>query len=598
MEKDELIKLPASSNSVHGSGIDDRNESDLEAIESDCLPPNSELKAKIHEEEAGTLSNDDDVDMSISSDEENSDRNTPVLKKVDVETSGSAEAVVKMTPVSHVHAQNGSLSVQQEIIFSNQKNDETLVCKEETNSNSVSGAKRPRISVDERQPSVRVIYSSLPRESKLKLEELLQQWSKWHSEKCSSSNDPGLESGEETYFPALQVGLDKPSAIDSTSVPLYDRGYSLALTSGDDPSSLEGGMEKLDTSRCFNCSSYSHALKDCPKPRDSVAVNNARREHRSRRNQNSSSRNLSRTRYYQSSRGGKYDGLTPGVLDAETRRVLGLGELDPPPWLHRMRELGYPPGYLDQPSGIIIFGEEVAKEEGEEGEILDSGPTELSKKKTVDFPGINAPIPKNADEWLWARNPSFANLSGYNSQRRHNNRTYENLNTSERRWSRDLDDVGPPGCEPGTSPSLSNHFPRYGDHDYGLSPGYSRPMSDRGRRSPRVHDGSPSQGHYGNLSYTSPSINGQKKLVKQIDFPRPGDTDKILDELTGWERMPWTPEKIPVNLKQILPTMGKNTNSSRFWRMTWQVNPRNLKTATSLNFQILANDVAGEPEES
>ncbi|CAA0832740.1 Proline-rich spliceosome-associated (PSP) family protein / zinc knuckle (CCHC-type) family protein [Striga hermonthica] len=530
MEKDELIKLPASSNCVHGSGTDDRNESDLEAIESDCLPPNSELKAKIHEEEAGTLSNDDDVDMSISSDEENSDRNTPVLKKVDVETSGSAEAVVKMTPVSHVHAENGSLSVQQEISFNNQKNNETLVCKEETNSNSVSGVKRPRISGDEHQPSVRVIYSSLPRESKLKLEELLQQWSKWHSEKCSSSNDLGLESGEETYFPALRVGLDKPSAItfwldnqknvqsskdfklqDSTSVPLYDRGYSLALTSGDDPSSLEGGMEKLDTSRCFNCSSYSHALKDCPKPRNSVAVNNARREHRSRRNQNSSSRNSSRTRYYQSSRGGKYDGLTPGVLDAETRRVLGLGELDPPPWLHRMRELGYPPGYLDvdhedQPSGIIIFGEEVEKEEGEEGEILDTGPTEISKKKkTIDFPGINAPIPKNADEWLWARNPSFANLSGYNSQRRHNNRTYENLNTSERRWSRDLDDDGPPGCEPGTSPSLSNHFPRYGDHEYGLSPSYSRPMSDRGRRSPRVYDGtSPSQGHYDNLSYTSP----------------------------------------------------------------------------------------------
>lgn len=23
-----------------------------------------------------------------------------------------------------------------------------------------------------------------------------------------------------------------------------------------------------------------------------------------------------------------------------------IQELDPPPWLHRMRELGYPPGYL------------------------------------------------------------------------------------------------------------------------------------------------------------------------------------------------------------------------------------------------------------
>lgn len=79
----------------------------------------------------------------------------------------------------------------------------------------------------------------------------------------------------------------------------------------------------MDTSRCFNCGSYSHALKDCPKPRDSVAVNNARKEHKSKKNQHANSRNS--TRYYQSSRGGKYEGLTPGVLDVETRQLLGLG---------------------------------------------------------------------------------------------------------------------------------------------------------------------------------------------------------------------------------------------------------------------------------
>lgn len=83
------------------------------------------------------------------------------------------------------------------------------------------------------------------------------------------------------------------------------------------------GLEVVDASRCFNCGSYSHSLKDCPKPRDAVAVNIARKQHKSKRIQNAISRNS--TRYYQNSPKGKYDGLRPGVLDSETRRLLGLG---------------------------------------------------------------------------------------------------------------------------------------------------------------------------------------------------------------------------------------------------------------------------------
>lgn len=38
-------------------------------------------------------------------------------------------------------------------------------------------------------------------------------------------------------------------------------------------------------------------------------------------------------------------GLKPGQLSIETRAALALGPLDPPPWLDRMRQLGYPPMY-------------------------------------------------------------------------------------------------------------------------------------------------------------------------------------------------------------------------------------------------------------
>lgn len=84
------------------------------------------------------------------------------------------------------------------------------------------------------------------------------------------------------------------------------------------------GLEIIgDAARCFNCGSYSHSLKTCSKPRDNTAVNNARNHHKSKRNKNSGSRNP--TRYYQNSPAGKYDGLRPGALDTETRKLLGIG---------------------------------------------------------------------------------------------------------------------------------------------------------------------------------------------------------------------------------------------------------------------------------
>lgn len=43
--------------------------------------------------------------------------------------------------------------------------------------------------------------------------------------------------------------------------------------------------------------------------------------------------------------GEEFLGLQAGQLAEETREALGLGPLDPPPWLDKMRQLGYPPMY-------------------------------------------------------------------------------------------------------------------------------------------------------------------------------------------------------------------------------------------------------------
>ncbi|KAF8047968.1 hypothetical protein N665_2748s0001 [Sinapis alba] len=362
---------------------------------------------------------------------------------------------------------------------------------------SKTGVKRARTISNEHQPSVHVTYKHLTRASKQKLESLLQQWSEWEAEQnsllCQSDQDqePALESGEDTYFPALRVGLQKSSSVsfwfdcktgqdslkefvpvESSTTPLYNRKFTLGLDSTVGSSNVEGGLEIIDGDppRCFNCGAYSHSMRECPKPFDRSAVNNARRQHKSKRNQSS----RLPSRYYKCAQGGKYDGLKPGSLDPETRQLLGLGELDPPPWLHRMREIGYPPGYLaveeDHLSGITIFDEEDTKpeveekEEGEvkaeDGEILEvASSSKPEMKMTVEFPGINAPIPENADMWLWQQRKNTGHAYNHDHQ-------YRGI-------------MGPPGVE-----LSSSYPPRYGGirYDHGLGSRARSPGSESERR--------------------------------------------------------------------------------------------------------------------
>ncbi|KAI3730551.1 hypothetical protein L1987_61722 [Smallanthus sonchifolius] len=87
-----------------------------------------------------------------------------------------------------------------------------------------------------------------------------------------------------------------------------------------------------------------------------------------------------------------------------------------------MREMGYPPGYLDleddnHPSGIIIYANGDTKEEN--NECINTISEDPKMKMIVDFLGINAPIPVNADQNCWA-NPNLKPVSfnSYSSNNR------------------------------------------------------------------------------------------------------------------------------------------------------------------------------------
>lgn len=152
----------------------------------------------------------------------------------------------------------------------------------------------------------------------------------------------------------------------------------------------------------------------------------------------------------------------------------------------------------DQPSGIIIHGDVETKVEQEDGEIIETDhlePPEPRRKMTVGFPGVNAPIPENADERVWAQGSSFSDLSRNRSHSRsnHYSEPVSRGHHREQRWSRDYKDDGPPGVDPGFG--SSSYPPRYGSYDYNYnsrsssnasaprSPPFGRSQSDRGRRS-------------------------------------------------------------------------------------------------------------------
>ncbi|XXG83947.1 hypothetical protein AAC387_Pa10g1583 [Persea americana] len=538
MGSEDFIDLPAFGVSEDGNEDDGLHNSNSEQSEADGQPGTSPVIDSIPNIEnmgqsKGVCATEDDQHSEDMDLEVDAIQEQPILQE-------SIEVAATITTIEKI---NGDKTEPASENICPVTLDDRVINRDQREGSHVSGVKRARMTCDQ-QPSVCVIYNSLRRDSKRKLEDLLHQWSEWHAQYVSSSNDLSketLEYGEETYFPAIHVGLEKSSTVsfwmdsqarptqskestllESNSVPLYDRGYALGLTSLDKSTNPERVIGTVDASRCFNCGSYNHSLKECPKPRDNAAVNSARKQHNSKRNLPAGSRLP--TRYYQNSPGGKFDGLRAGVLGAETRQCLGIGEFDPPPWFNRMREIGYPPGYLDsegqdQPSGITIYADEETKEEHEDGEILDTGELEPPEKKmTVVFPGINAPIPENADHRRWAASPASSNRSHSRS-----NRSSEGSkgHYHDQRRTRDYRDDGPPGVDQGFNRSTSIYGKRYSGHDsnyqmesqspranYSIprSPSLGRSLSDRGWKSPLVHEGSPGHSPHSPLPHSSSSM--------------------------------------------------------------------------------------------
>ncbi|CAI9535129.1 unnamed protein product [Staurois parvus] len=154
---------------------------------------------------------------------------------------------------------------------------------------------------------------------------------------------------------------------------------------------------------CFNCGSVEHQMKDCPKPRDLVHISMKRKEFMDlcaeAGNQNY------QQRYHAEEVDERFSGFKPGVISSELQEALGISDKHLPPFIYRMRQLGYPPGWLKdaslENSGLSLYdGKDTSDGEIEEDPAAQSKSLSYDVSKLISFPGFNTPsLSGVADDW-------------------------------------------------------------------------------------------------------------------------------------------------------------------------------------------------------
>lgn len=163
---------------------------------------------------------------------------------------------------------------------------------------------------------------------------------------------------------------------------------------------------------CFNCGESDHQIKDCDKQRDFKAINERRKtfmDEVAKISGGAPQNRIDGGRYHKDDDNvydkEKFAEFKPGVVSTELQEALGMGEDDFPPYIYRMRLVGYPPGHLLNAqiidSGLSLF------EEGElDGGGRPNGYIPVDVDKIVSFPGFNTPpLPGQVDKFELFRVP-------------------------------------------------------------------------------------------------------------------------------------------------------------------------------------------------
>ncbi|XP_069475721.1 zinc finger CCHC domain-containing protein 8 isoform X2 [Ambystoma mexicanum] len=189
---------------------------------------------------------------------------------------------------------------------------------------------------------------------------------------------------------------ENPQLTEGWDVPTYHQVFTQIV-------SLEGqelpqGKAKRPKAHCFNCGGEDHQLKDCPKPRDGASISAKRKAFMDACGEAGNQNH--QQRYHAEEVEERFARFKPGMIGDELQEALGVSENHLPPFIYRMRQLGYPPGWLKEAeletSGLSLYdGKDVSDGEIEDGETPQK-PIGVSYdlSRLVNYPGFNTSVPR------------------------------------------------------------------------------------------------------------------------------------------------------------------------------------------------------------
>ncbi|XP_060166332.1 zinc finger CCHC domain-containing protein 8 isoform X4 [Globicephala melas] len=143
--------------------------------------------------------------------------------------------------------------------------------------------------------------------------------------------------------------------------------------------------------------------KEAFSPRNAARISEKRKEYMDACGE-TSSQNFQQ-RYHAEEVEERFGRFKPGVISEELQDALGVTDKSLPPFIYRMRQLGYPPGWLKEAeletSGLALYdGKDGADGETEAGEVQQNKSVTYDLSKLVNYPGFNISTPRGIpDEW-------------------------------------------------------------------------------------------------------------------------------------------------------------------------------------------------------
>ncbi|XP_027325441.3 zinc finger CCHC domain-containing protein 8 isoform X1 [Anas platyrhynchos] len=192
---------------------------------------------------------------------------------------------------------------------------------------------------------------------------------------------------------------ENPQLTEGWEIPKYHQVFSQILSL--DGQEIQVKPKSRPKPHCFNCGSEEHQMKDCPKPRNAARISEKRKEYMEACGE-ASNQNFQQ-RYHAEEVEERFGKFKPGVISGELQDALGVTAKSLPPFIYRMRQLGYPPGWLKEAemeySGLALYDGKDDDGTEDEGSRQPRRVT-YDVSKLINYPGFNISTPSGIpDEW-------------------------------------------------------------------------------------------------------------------------------------------------------------------------------------------------------